>query len=158
MAWVRAGIAVKRAATRLRPDNDNVMPPAGGGGAALQGRPPEFESDRDDRSEQGCEPHAPRSWIGRAPMAQGPCPGGPSDAPTADRDWGIGRRLPIVELPIGQFVRCLVTAVIEQQRRTVEAAELDADFATAEENPASPAPPQARVVGREAGHPLGRAH
>jgi hypothetical protein len=147
---------VKRAATRLRPDNDNVMPPAGGGGAALQGRPPEFESDRDDRLDKGCEPHSPRSQIGRAPMAQGHRPEGPSDAPTADEGVGISRRLPIAELPIGQFARRLVAHVIEQRRRAVEAAGFD--FAAAEENPASPAPPQARVVGREAGHPLGRTH
>ncbi len=54
MAWEKIGDVAKRAATRLRADNDNDddTPPAGGGGTALQGRSHEFRSDRDDRSEQ----------------------------------------------------------------------------------------------------------
>src|SRR5262245_58482532 len=104
MAWEKAGDVAKRAATRLRPDNDNDTPPAGGGGAALQGRPHEFESGSDDLSDRGRDPHAPRSWIGRTPMAEGPRSVCPSDAPAADRGRAIGRRLPI-EPRIGQLVR-----------------------------------------------------
>lgn len=153
MSWIKAGDAAKRTAMRLRPDNDDDTPPMGGSGEALQGRPHEFESDRDDRSELRREPHAPRSRIGRATLAQGPRPDCPSEAPTADRGKAISRRLPIRE--IGQFVRRMVTDVIQRRRGAVQRAELNLDLAQVAEFPASPAPAGALTAGREAGRQVG---
>ena len=158
MSWEKAGNAVKRVAARKRPDDDDDdTPPAGGGGAALQGQPHEFETDRDDRLDKGRDPHAPRSRIGRTPMAQCPRDGGPSDALAADRGRAISRRLPVTAPEIGQLARRLAAAVVEKRRKAVEAAELDETLATvATREPRMPS--QARVVGREGGHPLGRSH
>jgi len=60
---------------------------------------------------------------------------------------------------IGAIARRLAANVIEQRLKAALAAEQDNELATAEENTASPVTPsQARVAGREAGHPLGRTH
>lgn len=56
---------------------------------------------------------------------------------------------------IGSIARRLAASVIEQRRKAAEAAELDEDLAAAEAPASTVAPRQARVAGREAGHPLG---
>jgi len=156
MAWEKAGDAAKRVAARQRPDDDDDdTPPSGGGGAALQGLPPEFESDRDDRSDRGREPHAPRSWIGRTPMAQGPRSDGPSDAPAADRGRAIGRWLPIEGTLAGRLAHRLASTAVEHRWRAARRARLNEDLAVAEGPASSVSPRQALAAGREAGRQLG---